>query len=206
MKRTRPVQDRAPTLSRYFRTSAALTFRACLPLRAHFRKQSGRHVSEHLRIDVRAHRRRELRLRVQVRGFSPFGGADPNFQVAPILGMLSVPDLAGSRVVRRAELEENTVEAPRLVFRRFRKLLVADVGNREQLALANGFNGTSSYGVRRRSIDLARLHSKDARVLNCVSSNSDAVRRREYGIPSGRRSTRLPKRSVRKLRRGDSPG
>lgn len=88
----------------------------------------------------------------------------------------------------------------------FSRLLVADVGNREQLALANGFNGTGSYGVRRRSIDLARLHSKDARVLNCVSSNSDAVRRREYEDPERPEEHAAAQTIRRKLRRGDSPG
>ena len=89
---------------------------------------------EHLGIDVGTDRGGQLWLRLKIRGIKTLGPTDLDFQVTPVLRVWTVPNLASLRVVLRAELVENAMEPAGLVLRRFRKALVANVRNREELA------------------------------------------------------------------------
>ena len=76
-----------------------------------------------------------------------------HLKLAPVLRLLTVPDLARVRVVLGTELEEEAVEALGLVLRRLGEALVADVG---QWAGGGGAQGRGVY-IRRRSPDVEAL-------------------------------------------------
>src|SRR5687768_4110227 len=83
---------------------------------------------------VGADRGRELRLGVEVGRGGAFGWAVLHAQLLAVLGVRAVPDLADAAVVVRRETVQDPVQPLGLVLRAFGEPLVADVGDRQQLA------------------------------------------------------------------------
>src|SRR6476469_3854858 len=84
---------------------------AGLPLlRGYLREEPARYLREHLRVDIRSDRGRQLRLLVEVRRSSSLGTSDFDFQLAPVFRVLAVPDLSGTRVGLGGELIEDAMQ------------------------------------------------------------------------------------------------
>ena len=93
-----------------------------------------RDVLEHLGIDVRTKGGGELWLGREVGRREPFGWTILHLEGVAILRVLARPDLGDLLVVLGAESIEDAVQPLGLVLSRFGEALVADVGNRQELA------------------------------------------------------------------------